>query len=72
MDISKASPSYLATNQSLIPTFPLCHFLQLWQPFHLAPIYFVDNVATSGNTLAACSAALFGFGTGLVYADASR
>ena len=42
------------------------------QPFHLAPVYFVDNVATSGNTLAACAAALFGFGTGLVYADASR
>nr|NLD40418.1 hypothetical protein [Actinomycetales bacterium] len=42
------------------------------QPFHLAPIYFVDNVATSGNTLAACAAALHGFGTGLVYADASR
>jgi len=30
MDISKASPSYLSTNQSLIPTFPLCHYLQLW------------------------------------------
>ena len=40
--------------------------------FHLAPIYFVDNVTTSGNTLAACAAALFGFGTGLVYADASK
>jgi hypothetical protein len=38
------------------------------EPFHLAPIYFVDNVATSGNTITACAAALFGFGTGLVYA----
>jgi len=42
------------------------------EPFHLAPIYYIDNVTTSGNTLAACAAALFGFGTGLVYADATK
>ncbi len=41
-------------------------------PFHLAPVYYVDNVATSGNTITAAAAALCGFGTGLVYADARR
>ena len=35
----------------------------------LRQTYFVDNVATSGNTLAAAHAAL-GFGAGLVFADA--
>ena len=34
------------------------------------PLYFVDNVTTSGNTLAAARLA-FGFGDGLVFADAS-
>jgi hypothetical protein len=34
------------------------------------PTYLVDNVVTSGRTLAACRLAL-GFGTGLVFADAS-
>jgi hypothetical protein len=33
------------------------------------PSYLVDNVTTSGTTLAACRAAL-GFGSGLVFADA--
>ncbi len=33
--------------------------------------YFVDNVATTGATLAACRAAL-GFGEGIVWADAGR
>ena len=33
------------------------------------PSYIVDNVTTSGTTLAACRAAL-GFGAGLVFADA--
>jgi hypothetical protein len=33
-------------------------------------IYFVDNVITSGTTIAACKEAFFGLGTGLVYADA--
>lgn len=32
------------------------------------PVYFVDNVATSGNTLTACHQAC-GFGEGLVYAS---
>jgi predicted amidophosphoribosyltransferase len=41
------------------------------RPFPLKRVYFVDNVITSGNTLEACAQAL-GFGTGLVYADASR
>ena len=34
------------------------------------PLYFVDNVTTSGNTLEAARRA-FGFGEGLVFADAS-
>ena len=34
------------------------------------PLYFVDNVTTSGNTLEAARLA-FGFGEGLVFADAS-
>ena len=34
------------------------------------PVYFVDNVITTGTTLAACRRAL-GWGTGLAYADAS-
>ena len=33
--------------------------------------YFIDNVATTGATLAACRAAL-GFGDGIVFADAGR
>lgn len=39
-------------------------------PLLIRPLYFVDNVTTSGNTLKAAHAA-FGFGTGLVFADAS-
>jgi hypothetical protein len=34
------------------------------------PLYFVDNVITSGATITACRQAL-GWGTGLIYADAS-
>ena len=41
------------------------------KPFTLRPIYYVDNVITSGATIQACHDAL-GFGTGLVYAEAMR
>ena len=34
------------------------------------PLYFVDNVVTTGNTIRAARAVL-GWGTGLAYADAS-
>jgi len=34
------------------------------------PVHFVDNIATTGNTIAACRRAL-GWGSGLTYADAS-
>ena len=34
------------------------------------PVFLVDNVATTGATLAAARQ-VFGFGTGLVFADAS-
>jgi hypothetical protein len=34
------------------------------------PLYFVDNVITTGTTIAACRRAL-GWGIGLAYADAS-
>ena len=40
-------------------------FMQPW------PVYFVDNVITTGTTVAACRRAL-GWGTGLAYADASK
>ena len=40
-------------------------FMQPW------PVYFVDNVITTGTTIAACRRAL-GWGTGLAYADASK
>jgi len=39
-------------------------------PIKPLPVYFVDNVITTGTTIAACRRAL-GWGTGLVYADAS-
>jgi hypothetical protein len=39
-------------------------------PMRLLPAYFVDNVITTGTTVAACRRAL-GWGTGLTYADAS-
>jgi predicted amidophosphoribosyltransferase len=41
------------------------------KPFTLRKVYFVDNVITSGATVQACHDAL-GFGTGLVYAEATR
>ena len=47
------------------------HFERRGPPLIVRPLYFVDNVTTSGNTLKAAHAA-FGFGEGLVYADASR
>ena len=40
-------------------------------PIMLWPVYFVDNVITTGTTIAACRRAL-GWGVGLAYADASR
>jgi hypothetical protein len=39
-------------------------------PMEPLPLYFVDNVITTGNTVTACRRAL-GWGTGLAYADAS-
>ena len=44
-------------------------FTRRGPPLTARPLYFVDNVTTSGNTLAAARAA-FGFGAGLVFADA--
>jgi hypothetical protein len=40
-------------------------------PIQLLPLYFVDNVITTGTTIAACRRAL-GWGIGLAYADAGR
>jgi len=40
-------------------------------PIRLLSLYFVDNVMTTGTTIAACRRAL-GWGVGLAYADASR
>ena len=39
-------------------------------PVNAWPLYFVDNVITTGNTIAACRRAM-GWGRGLCYADAS-
>jgi len=39
-------------------------------PMQALPVYFVDNVITTGTTIAACRRAL-GWGTGLAYADGS-
>ena len=39
-------------------------------PLQPLPVYFIDNVVTTGTTIAACRRAL-GWGTGLIYADAS-
>lgn len=39
-------------------------------PMKMLPVYFIDNVVTTGTTIAACRRTL-GWGGGLVYADAS-
>ncbi len=39
-------------------------------PLEPLPVYFIDNVVTTGTTVEACRRAL-GWGTGLTYADAS-
>ena len=39
-------------------------------PLHRMPVWFVDNVVTTGNTIKAAHLA-FGTGNGIVYADAS-
>ena len=54
-----------------LPIEEHCITVREHRPFPLKRVFFVDNVITSGNTLEACAQAL-GFGTGLVYADASR
>ena len=45
-------------------------FVRCVGPLHRMPVWFVDNVATTGNTIKAAHLA-FGTGNGLVYADAS-
>lgn len=45
--------------------------IRIASPMKILPVYFVDNVITTGTTIAACRHAL-GWGTGLAYADASR
>ena len=46
------------------------HFVRAAGPMNALPLYFVDNVITTGNTIRAARAVL-GWGTGLAYADAS-
>jgi len=46
------------------------HFVRTSGPMEPLPLYFVDNVITTGNTIRAARAVL-GWGTGLAYADAS-
>jgi hypothetical protein len=57
----RGMPGLVAADHTMIRTADLIDFL---------PIYFVDNVSTTGATLPACRDAL-GAGTGLAYADAS-
>jgi len=45
--------------------------IRMTGPIEILPVYFVDNVSTTGTTINACRRTL-GWGTGLVYADASR
>jgi hypothetical protein len=45
-------------------------FVRCVGPMHRMPVWFVDNVVTTGNTIKAAHLA-FGTGNGLVYADAS-
>ena len=57
----------------LPPVRPEDHNIRRRADGPLVPLrktYFVDNVLTSGNTIAACRLAFLGLGTGLVYADA--
>ena len=46
------------------------HFVRTAGPMEPLPLYFVDNVITTGNTVLAARAVL-GWGTGLAYGDAS-
>ena len=46
------------------------HFVRVGGPINPLPLYFVDNVITTGNTIRAARSVI-GWGTGLAYADAS-
>lgn len=46
------------------------HLVRTAEPMEPLPLYFVDNVITTGNTIRAARAVL-GWGTGLAYGDAS-
>jgi hypothetical protein len=46
------------------------HFIRTGGPMVPLPLFFIDNVITTGNTIRAARAVL-GWGTGLAYADAS-
>jgi len=46
------------------------HFVRTAGPMEPLPLYFVDNVITTGNTVRAARAEL-GWGTGLAFADTS-
>jgi len=52
------------------PTIEEHCIVRIAGPIRLLPVYFIDNVVTTGTTLAACRCAL-GWGSGLTYADAS-
>jgi hypothetical protein len=66
-------PSQCARHKANLGPIPADehHLARTGKSLGLRQTYLVDNVTTSGNTLAAARAAL-GFGAGLVFADASN
>ncbi len=66
-------PSQCARHKANLGPIPAAdhHIARTGKNLGLRQTYLVDNVTTSGNTLAAARVAL-GFGAGLVFADASN
>jgi hypothetical protein len=74
MAISRSEPVESSTDRRRVGLSGLQpedhNFVRRTGPIDPLPLYFVDNVITTGNTIRAARAVL-GWGTGLAYADAS-
>ena len=72
--LARAHPVESSCNRRLDghfdPTVPQHAIVRTTGPMQAMPVYFVDNVITTGTTIAACRRAL-GWGTGLAYANGS-